>query len=517
VAEHEIMFRSNCLADPLDNYTLISDTTRFQAQQIECNAPASFTNFSRSEDGRALCWKGDAVRLIGYSGQFSLASWDSWNNSAMQTYFRKAQLKEGSPDGSNRRGFNLVRLSAMGGSCNTVGGGPGLCKGYEGQKETMPFKFANNEYKMLTANNFNQLSSTWRNRFKNTIKHANNTGVAVMIHLFDENVSKGNPWENNPWNPDWNNLPAGCLPTGENVDSLPLFYERGISGCLKVPQRNYVKSVISFLKSSELKKCQPVINGVSSRCKDIIIEIMNEARLQDEWDFTKAQFESWHNLVGKWIKGQTGIGYMVTTSVKGKDQFNECGGSRDHDVCMIDACGTSTCSNVNGHENFFEAFTASNIDIVSLHYGTWGEEDATQIDVDLCNYDEEGLKLQKPVIFDDDGGIENESDEGRHNNCNVEHWAESAGNNCSVSGNVGKIHYYHTGDGSVDEGTGPGSCEYVESATQQNIDCNGWNGLADGFPTKLCITGMCTGAWSRMNYCENGTNQCKWNNCEIQD
>jgi hypothetical protein len=107
VAEHEIMFRSNCLADPLENYTLISDTNKFQAQQIECNAPASFTNFSRSVDGRALCWKGDAVRLIGYSGQFSVANWDSWNNSAMQTYFRKAQLKEGSPDGSNRRGFNL--------------------------------------------------------------------------------------------------------------------------------------------------------------------------------------------------------------------------------------------------------------------------------------------------------------------------------------------------------------------------------------------------------------------------
>jgi hypothetical protein len=184
---------------------------------------------------------------------------------------------------------------------------------------------------------------------------------------------------------------------------------------------------------------------------------------------------------------------------------------------MINVCSASSCPNHNGHENFFEAFTASNIDIVSLHYGTWGEEDATQVDVDLCNYDEEALKLQKPVIFDDDGGIETDADEGRHNNCNVEHWAESAGNECGVAGNEGKLHYYHTGDGSEDEGTAPSACSFVERENVQEIDCQVWNGLADGFPTKLCITGMCTGAWSRINYCENGTDQCKWNNCDIQD
>jgi hypothetical protein len=88
----------------------------------------------------------------------------------------------------------------------------------------------------------------------------------------------------------------------------------------------------------------------------------------------------------------------------------------------------------------------------------------------------------------------------------VEHWAEGVGGTCGKP--IGKLHFYHTGDGTFDEGTAPDDCFYKDG---DPIDCYAWNALADGFPTMLCPSGGCQN--TRINYCENEPGQCKWNSC----
>ncbi len=547
---HEISFRSNCLSSPLSNYTLESDTTRYQQAQAflpqSCDTRSAYSDFSLGDGGKILCWKGLPVRLIGYSGQFWLVTWDDfpntdnnpnvhtlWNlddgkdSDKIPAYFKRAQYVSGT--GNASRGTNFIRQFAMGQSCIGVGGGPDVCQGERSITETMPFKWENGEYTVrLSTNDFTNLRKRWRVRLKNLIKHADKNGIAVMISLFDENASSGQRWGKNPWNPDYGNVAPTCLPTG-NSDSLPDFYRRqnpgGPPDCVHLAQKKYVIAIRKWMQSAELNVC----GSGNERCKNVIFEVMNEARLDDSWEdlsspFTKCDFKAWHDKVAKWINGEQTI-FMVGASVKGGGATDECvtGSMQDH--CLLQACTQSNCSDVDPPvgsdfvQNFFEVFTdgtglctgSNRISLVSLHYQTWGEEDTTQEDVNLCSYDEEAIVFNKPVIFDDDGGIESQANFGRNNNCNVEKWAEGVsdpdGTGPSCDRSKGILHFYHTGDGSEPlTGTAPSACFFDDN--DDKIDCQAWNGLADGLPTILCPTSGCA---TRVSFCENGPGDCNQN------
>jgi hypothetical protein len=425
-------------------------------------------------------------------------------------------------------GMNFIRLVAPGGSCQGTGGAPGTCIGYGTSTERMPYKYINGEYKFVFLTpSINNLDVTWRARLKKFIKQADRNGISIMISLFDENTLTGsNVYARNPWHPnnnDLNDTTSNCLPS-TGSDPFPEFYQLGTSNCVDDAQEMYVKSVVKFLKHKNLKIC----GDGTQRCKNVIVEIMNEAVLDDAWDttFLKGDFKNWHTKVANWVKFGMPGGFMVSASVKGAN-IDHCVSGSNSLHCLVDNCTKISCTNVNppgsgddgSVENPFYVFTggtANPIDIYSAHSGEWALEDfATPQDLtidedDICERDSAALIFEKPVIFDDDGLIGTDPTLGAGRNCNIEKWAQGVSNSATANcgQNTGKLHFYHTKDGVRVEGSQPTACQFTDDA---EIDCQAWNGIADGFPTDFCSVSGSTCQGTRVQYCENGTNGCPQN------
>lgn len=433
--------------------------------------------------------------MIGYGGDFNLITRDDayWNlasgtdSTKLKDYMKAAQYKFSTTE-TDSRGTNFIRVFAMGGSCNNTHGPGAGCTGYFGIPEIMPFKSSGGKYSLeafKTSGTGDALDTKkWTKRLLNFIKHANENGIAVMISLFDENTLTGHTkWGNNPWNPVWND--TTCSVSTDPDNALPGFYKINTNSCLRDTQKNYVLSILNTIRNNKVCK-----NG--TRCKNVIIELMNEAALVS--GTAEADFESWHTKAATWVKGK---GYLTAASVKGEG-VNE--------FSNLNACTSTSCPN---YYNIFylkdSTFHPARpyIDIVSLHYGVWENN--------ICGRDDKALIFGKPVIFDDDGGPLSGTG-SRNNNRNLEIWAENVSSGVGppqCNQDTGKLHFYHTGDATELEGApapyAPVNCQVNESAAQppvpsKFVDCYAWNTLADGLPKMLCGAAC---EETRIDYCEN--------------
>lgn len=534
---HEIWFRSDCLSDPLTVYYLTADSTSFasgDAAQVMYTAESFF-----SRSGKFLNWRDTAARLIGYSGDYSLGTWDfKWDSSSESTsisdFLEAGQFKAETgnpPDANTSKGFDFLRIIAMGGSCNTQKGpeSPG-CVGFLNHAETMPFccrtgttkadacaegSCNSGDYRIkLMTKDGSWLRPEWKRRIKNLIKYADRNGIAVMIDLFDENtMSKNSWWLNNPWkdsNNDFTCTLSNAFPEFYQIctDKSSLNNCDGSLTCIGIREKKYVRSVVSSVKNT--KKCGP--NG-DTRCRNVLFEVMNEAAFDKDWGISKTDFRLWHDMVAKWVK-QTGKGYLVSATVKPTTGDDACETNSSNDWCLLDNCGSSGCSDEGSYPNIYEAYFADSIDIVSLHYPSWQH-------YDICTSYNYAKYISKPVIFDTDGA------DSANENDDIEKWAQNVGYGVpdSCGQTTGKIHFYQSKDGALlraDEDPYPGltcpgnddtnndGCYYPSGCFADDapdVDCEAWNGLADGKPTRFCRTG---GAPAEVTPCENRDKYCEY-------
>lgn len=535
---HDVTFRTTCLKEkPIDVYEIEAVSTSLYQGLVgsctDCPAPGKVTYFSHK--GVQLCWRRCLTRLIGYGGDFSNVTWDfKWdtdtngdgvnddddddsgnsNTDLIRGYLGRAQYNSASEASS--RGFNLSRVFTVGGSCN-YSPGPAACKGYKedvddpettGHKpETMPFPISGNKYDItnMTNDGYN-LNPNWKRRLKNYLRYADQNGIAVQLTLFDENILTGqSDWPNNPWNLANNNV-TGCSawPPAGSTSAFPQFYKictdftneascNRTLNCLGLRERAYVLSIGSVIKRAD--KCG---DAGTTQCRNIIIEIMNEALFNESWtstDLTTTQFKVWHDTVASWIM-RRGT-HIVAANVKPTNSKGICSGVDPdiaNDTCRLQDCNTSSCP------NYFNALHAPLIDLVNLHWGSWVGE--------LCTWDDDALKFGKPVMFDTDGGCGEKTDpfcspngHPRNSDSNLERWAEiNVKSGCNNDRVKGTLHFYQTGDGTRMQSSSPTQCVWDD---HKWIDCAAWNGIADGEPDKFCGPDV-TDCVTRVDYCENG-------------
>jgi hypothetical protein len=388
----------------------------------------------------------------------------------------------------------------------------------------------------------------------NFLKYADQNGIAVMIDLFDENFMKNAAdgsapnWTRNPWNPSNNNItsaPKSCHKLDSLGNGLPNFYDilntdGKTLNCLGQIEQNYVLSVVNFVRNT--KACGNP--GSPVRCKNVIFEAMNEARYDGAWGFPKASFQAWHNKVANWV--HTRGGYMVagnTKGVPGGTYGQPCSSGSYDDSCILKKCvynsttpPTVTCSDYTSGSttwpNYLQAFSTftdataprqDGVDIVTFHAWTWlegtlgsqgvGDICTTQCSNPPCSRDAEALVFHKPVIFDDDGDGSGASDKALSY---LQKWAQQvSGGTNSCGQSKGKLHLYHTKDGTTIEGTTtkkPSACSFRDGS---KLDCFAWNALADGITEKLCgTTSGLTNCVSRITYCESPPNTLSNTGCE---
>lgn len=442
----------------------------------------------------------------------------------LSNYMSRAQYNALTAVNSSR-GTNLIRLVVTGSSCSTQAGPPEPCGGFQGAAERMPFSVKSGQYNIQMLNSSNvattdgsQLSTKWKTRLQNFLKYADRNGIAVKIDLFDENNlgSPNNQWANNPWNPSNNNIdsaPANCtllnnLPKGGLPNLYKIFNANGSLNCLGKIQKNYVYSVVNFVRRA--KACG---NGGTSQCKNVIFQVMNEARFDGTWsNFSTSDFQKWHNQIGLWIR--THGEYLVAANVKGPSSGlyeHPCSTANRDDSCLLANCTATSCPprtfNGTTFPNYFTVFLSPEIKITTLHSRSWIEGNTTG---DICAKDQDALGLKKPVIYDNDGDnvLPRKSD---LNESFIQKWAQqvsqSGTNSCGRA--KGFLHLYDTKDAAVIEpnGTTPTKCRYDDVLNPTPyVDCFAWNALADGVPEKFCgsATGL-TACVTRTNYCENFT------------
>jgi hypothetical protein len=502
---HRLSLTSNSLALALDDYVIEADTAA-----ASCPAPAGVTTFSRQ--GSTLCWRTTPTRLIGYSGDFQLLCRNNWwpgkTSTTISNYFKKAQYTPAFQT-YEARGSNYVRILALGTSCRGNGTPSSCCADgsttgtCNATKETMPFNYGGAGWKIKDlTNDGSGLNATWSGRLENLLRYAEKNGIAVQISLFDENNMSGtNNWANNPWNPNRNDMSAQCdalLTSDAFPDFYDIFESDGTTlNCLGQRQRAYVKSVVSTVKNTNI--CGATGAG---KCRNVIFEVMNEAPYHKDYaGINVNDIKAWHEAVGAWVHAVGG--YLVTASVKYNGPQGEnprpCDSTKS-DWCMLNACDSTGCASQNGIGNYFNVFKSANINLVTLHWDTW--------EGNICSRDDKALVFNKPVVFDDDGG------EGpdRNQNCTVEDWVQwvtdgSAGECGGGSQPIGKVSFYHTGDGTtVDPDGTPNACKYPDSG---EVDCDAWLVEAEGVPMKFCGSSGVQTCDNRVNYCENkGCDDC---------
>jgi hypothetical protein len=553
--DHNLSFISNCVNEPIPTSFVRADTPENIAAQspgsCDIATPASTLFQLSNGTDKVLCWNRRPTILIGYSADFRLvnqdkrgtnALWDSTNKSSIiESYLKKTQWNLLTADNSSR-GTNFIRLVATGTSCSTETGTgtPMPCKGYAGDPETMPFANRNGKYNVRMLNSAtppapkadgSQLNATWKARFASFLRYADQTGTALMVDLFDENnLKNGNStqpqdWDHNPWNPSHNNLHdpdlGNCTKldnlNGNFADALPAFYKifnaDGSFNCLGKIQRKYVQSVVNFSRNA--KACGNATDPNQwVPCRNTIFEVMNEARYNASWNtgtqpFSAVDFQRWHNAVAGWVRNAGGAlgGPLVAASVKSNAGADDCSTGDLDNSCLFADCTATSCSGTN---NYFKVFTASNINIVSLHAASWLEGITRAGGGQVCvtgtgSRAAEARVFRKPVIFDDDGDDSDLSNNGKGDSDSqgrgLQKWAKQVSSTCGYP--IGALHLYHTKDGTVTEGT-ISDCRHDDD---NKVDCFALNALGDGLKDsaaeKFCGTSAITNCQAPLDYCEN--------------
>ena len=474
-----------------------------QTNQMEplCRPPGSVTNLSVGNGTQAICWKQKGIRLIGYSSFDVITTLPLHDGGSTPDigptpsvpnagYFDTLRFAQDNPGTtSSNHGVNYTRILAFGNSC-ALSANP--CTNLNGA-ERMPFrnlkKTGPPKYDVRDCppgetctcpGGPGCLDETYTQWLIDTLSEADKNGIVVELSLFDGFYMRTS-YENNPWNPLWNNIAKVCganaLPT--DVDPFPEFYQtcktrqnpcpsssvdesKNQLTCLGKVEKNFVDQIVDVVKTGNP---DPHSHG---RFKNVFFEVMEEAPSQTPGKphSDPAVFAQWHNTVASWVRAKGR--YLVAAGIYPdlKSFWNDC-----------------TARNCT---NNFGVFKGKFINVVTLHASTWYN--------DPCGYATQSLdKFHKPVIISDDGTI---TGKPRNDPLNVLGWAQEATLG-SCRNVIGEVHFEHL-DGDRMPKKKANGCRKNDVC----LDCAVLNKLGET-PPSPCLLGAqgCTLDSYTSNYC----------------